>query len=96
MTDNGQIKRSEQLLQYIATLEPFEFLGVTKILLVPLMDNEGEPRQFNDLLIDCLDNFEKLTTQNQKEIFKILRKGKSRKPFKETCREFFTNLSKNK
>ena len=56
-------------------LEAIEFIGLSKLLGVKLLD-EKEPRDFYVLLHDCLERFEQLSRKKRKEILKILKEAK--------------------
>lgn len=53
-------------------MDPIEFIGLTKLLSVELMEDE-QPRSFTDVLSDALDRFSKCNRARQREILHILR-----------------------
>ena len=70
-SDKAALKFVNALLQ----LNPVEFLGVSKILCVPVVDSEKEPRQFDEILSDLIDNFIKLNRRNRRELLSILKES---------------------
>lgn len=71
-------KTSGEFLSLLQQLEAIEFIGISKLLGVRLLDGE-EPRDFFFLLHDCLECFEKLSRKKRKEILKILKEAKKEK-----------------
>lgn len=67
-----QSKSFEEFLTLVSKLNAVEFLGLTKILCVPLLDGERD-RDFADLLDDVLDHFEKCGRPQRREILRALR-----------------------
>ena len=65
-------KSFEEFLMLVSKLNAVEFLGLTKILCVPLVDEERD-RDFADLLDDVLDHFEKCGRPQRREILRALR-----------------------
>ena len=63
----------EEFLTLVSKLEAIEFLGLTKILCVPLLDDENHERDFADLLDDVLDGFSKCGRPQRREILRALR-----------------------
>lgn len=54
--------------------EPELFVGVARILKVPLFDIEQKKeRKFGDVFADCIDAFEKEGKKRQKELLSILK-----------------------
>lgn len=70
-----QSKSFEEFLALISQLEAIEFLGLTKILCVPLQDEEGHDREFAELLDNVLNQFEKCGRPQRREILKALRQS---------------------
>ena len=71
-------KISGEFLSLLQELEAIEFIGLSKLLGVKLLD-EKEPRDFYILLHDCLERFEQLSRKKRKEILKILKEAKKEK-----------------
>lgn len=63
-----QSKSFEEFLMLVSKLNAVEFLGLTKILCVPLLDGERD-RDFADLLDDVLDRFENAVGRNVVRFF---------------------------
>lgn len=54
--------------------EPELFVGVARILKVPLFSiEEKKEREFGDVFADCIDAFEKENRKRQKELLSILK-----------------------
>lgn len=68
-------KISGEFLLLLQQLEAIEFIGISKLLGVRLLDDK-EPRDFYILLHDCLEHFEELSRKKRKEILKILKEAK--------------------
>lgn len=71
-------KQINEFIYAIPKLEPQEFIGLARLLGVELM-NEDEPREFEDILEDVLENFTKANRKRRKEFITLLRsvtKGK--------------------
>lgn len=71
-------KISGEFLSLLQQLEAIEFIGISKLLGVKLLDGE-EPRDFYFLLHDCLERFEGLSRKKRKEILRILKEVKKEK-----------------
>lgn len=71
-------KISGEFLLLLQQLEAIEFIGISKLLDVRLLDDK-EPRDFYILLHDCLEHFEGLSRKKRKEILKILKEAKKEK-----------------
>ena len=71
-------KISGEFLSLLQELEAIEFIGLSKLLGVKLLD-EKEPRDFYILLHDCLERFEQLSRKKRKEILKILKEARKEK-----------------
>ena len=56
----------------ITKLEPIEFIGVTKVLCTPIVDEENNPREFDDILSDMIDRFVATGRRQRKDIIKII------------------------
>lgn len=56
----------------ITKLEPIEFIGLTKVLCTPIVDEENNPREFDDILSDMIDRFVATGRRQRKDIIKII------------------------
>ena len=87
-------KISGEFLSLLQELEAIEFIGLSKLLGVKLLD-EKEPRDFYVLLHDCLERFEQLSRKKRKEILKILKEAEKEKN-KDIKRNKYENNKENK
>lgn len=71
-------KISGEFLQLIRELEPVEFLGLSKLLGVSLLDGE-DPKDFFVLLSEDLKSFEGLARKKRREILRVLRQAQKEK-----------------
>ena len=55
--NNVSSKTVINFLELVTQLEPIEFVGLSKILCVPLVNQKNEPREFEDILSDMIDKF---------------------------------------
>lgn len=65
-------KQINEFIYAIPKLEPQEFIGLARLLGVELM-NENEPREFEDILENVLENFTKANRKRRKEFITLLR-----------------------
>lgn len=73
---------SKMLIEFInlvPTLEPVEFLGLAKILCTSTVDEDMNPRPFEDILNDMIDRFVSTGRRQRKDILKVLRNAKKEK-----------------
>lgn len=56
----------------ITKLEPIEFIGLTKVLCTPIVDEENNPREFEDILSNMIDRFVATGRRQRKDIIKII------------------------
>ena len=66
------ITQYSTLVDIIPKLEVEQFLGLCTTLCVSLNDGE-QPREFDEVLSDVLDNFTKLPRQSRKDLLKLLK-----------------------
>lgn len=69
-------KEAQQFLGDIAKLEAVEFIGLTKLLGVELLEGEGESeklRPMGDILDNVMIKFLKLNRNKRRELKKIVR-----------------------
>lgn len=62
-------------LELVTQLEPIEFVGLSKILCVPLVNQKNEPREFEDILSDMIDKFISTRRKQRKDIIKVLKQS---------------------
>lgn len=70
-------KRMKEFIYMIPELTPIEFIGVCNLFKVKILTEGAEPRDFSEMLEDCIDTYCALSSKKQKEIlrlFKQLRK----------------------
>lgn len=83
-------KQAEEFVCLISKLNAFEFMGILKLLSVPIFENEQEitketnpkdivSRQFEDLLDDAIDTFCVLNRARRREVLKLLREVRKEK-----------------
>lgn len=73
---------SKMLIEFInlvPTLEPVEFLGLTKILCTSAVDEDMNPRPFEDILSDMIDRFVSTGRRQRKDILKVMKNAKKEK-----------------
>lgn len=70
--NQAKSKSLEKFLNGIVKLEPIEFIGISKILCIPLVDNNKDPRPFENVLEDMIDKFLDINHNTRKEILKII------------------------
>ena len=59
-------------LNMVGKLDHLEFIGLARILSVPLLTEEKKEREFEHMFSDLLDNFIELPQKRRKEILKLL------------------------
>ena len=62
-------------LEGITKLDPVKFVGLTKILCVPIVDEKYEERKFEDILSDLIDNFIEMPKKRRREILGIIKEA---------------------
>ena len=62
-------------LELVTQLEPIEFVGLSKILCVTLVNQKNEPREFEDILSDMIDKFISTGRKQREDIIKVLKKS---------------------
>ena len=62
-------------LELVTQLEPIEFVGLSKILCVPLVNQKNEPREFEDILSDMIDKFISTGRKQRKDSIKVLKQS---------------------
>lgn len=69
---------NKDLLNFIETipkLEPIEFLGLSKILCVSTVNENMEPRKFEDIFSDMIDRFISIDRKQRRDILKVIKKA---------------------
>jgi hypothetical protein len=75
------MKEIDSFINTIAKLEPVEFMGLARVLKVPLFTGEGEerePRDFTDVFEDVLENFSRCARPRRREILKLVKDAAKR------------------
>lgn len=54
------------------TKDPIVFIGIARILNVSLM-SEKDPKNFEDVLVECIEAFDKENRARRKELLKVLK-----------------------
>lgn len=62
----------KKLARLIVRLEPIEFIGFAKICGASIVDENNEPLDFNDILPQVINGFNKLNPKLQKSILAAL------------------------
>lgn len=79
------MKEIDNFINTIVKLEPVEFMGLARVLKVPLFTGEGEtrePRDFTDVFGDVLENFSKCGRVRRREILKLVKNASKREKVK--------------
>lgn len=66
-------KNFQEFIVEVSKLEAIEFLGLTKIFKISLVDEGGNPREFELLLSDVLDGYLKIGRKQRRELLKVLK-----------------------
>lgn len=69
-------KRMKDFIYMIPELTPVEFIGICTLFKVKILTDGAEPRDFSELLEDCIDTYGTLSSKKQKEILKLLKQLK--------------------
>lgn len=69
-------------IEEVSKLSEVEFVGLSKILCVPVLDEEENERPFEDILSDMMDKFLLVKRSKRKEILKMLKDSNRAKPLK--------------
>ena len=73
--NNVSSKTVINFLELVTQLEPIEFVGLSKILCIPLVNQKNEPREFEDILSDMIDKFISTVRKQRKDIIKVLKQS---------------------
>lgn len=75
-------------LKEMARLNEYEFVGLTKVLSVRAVMENGDVRPFEDIFRDLLENFLKLNRKQRRNLLKIMKKANHKNiDFDETKRK---------
>lgn len=66
-------KNLDSFITLIPKLEPIEFLGISKILCIKVVDKDFKPRLFTDIFESMLEKFSSIGKKQQKEILKVMK-----------------------
>ena len=69
-------------IEEVSKLSEVEFIGLSKILCVPILDKEENERPFEDILSDMMDKFLLVKRSKRKEILKMLKDSNRAKALK--------------
>jgi hypothetical protein len=72
--DSTSEKSFSEFVNLVSLLEPIEFLGLTKIFCVKLLNEDLTQRDFEELLSDVLDGYLKVGCDQRRQVLKVLRK----------------------
>lgn len=70
------MREIDNFINIILKLQPVEFMGLARVLKVPLFTGEGEarePRDFTDVFSDVLESFSKSGRARRREILKLIK-----------------------
>ena len=70
------MKEIDNFINIISKLQPVEFMGLARVLKVPLFTGEGEarePRDFTDVFSDVLESFSKSGRARRREVLKLIK-----------------------
>ena len=73
--NNVSSKTVINFLELVTQLEPIEFVGLSKILCVSLVNQKNEPREFEDISSDMIDKFISTRRKQRKDIIKVLKQS---------------------
>ena len=69
-------KNTGKFLEEIGRIKrPEIFLGVVRILKVPFLGEDGEAKDFVELLEEVMEKYEKESRQRRRELYQILREA---------------------
>lgn len=72
--DSTSEKSFSEFVNLVSLLEPIEFLGLTKIFCVKLLNEDLTQRDFEELLSDVLDGYLEVGRDQRRQVLKVLRK----------------------
>lgn len=65
-------KQTKKFIRYVPKLTPVEFIGICHLFGVRILDEQAKPRDFGDMLEDCIDKFILLNKKRRKEILTLM------------------------
>ena len=68
-----------EFVHRISKLEPIEFLGLAKLFGAPLIKDNDEPADFEDILSFIINRYCELSRKKRKEILKMLKQANNRR-----------------
>lgn len=60
-------------IEEVSKLSEVEFVGLSKILCVPILDKDKNERPFEDILSDMMDKFLMIKREKRKEILNMIK-----------------------
>ena len=60
-------------IEEVSKLSEVEFVGLSKILCVPILDKDKNERPFEDILSDMMDKFLMIKRRKRKEILNMIK-----------------------
>lgn len=63
----------DEFIHLVTKLEPVEFIGLCKVLCVKVLGEEKQPRKFEELINDIIDNFTSTGRTQRREVLRVLR-----------------------
>ena len=74
MINRGKEEKTKKFIYALPQMAAIEFIGLCNLFRVRILeDDTAEPRDFGDMLEDCIDKFETLNARQQKEVLKMLK-----------------------
>lgn len=62
-----------EFITAITKLNPVEFVGLAKVLCTPVVDENNEPREFEEILQDMIDRFAGTGRRQRRDILKVVK-----------------------
>lgn len=66
-------RNTQKIVKLVPLLEEIEFIGLATLLGIDLLDEEGEEKNFADLLEEMLAKFDKLPKVKRKELYQLVK-----------------------
>lgn len=73
------MKLTSKFIQIIPKMEPVTFAAVAKLLGVPTVSDDKEPRQFTDVFEEVIQKFDAKDRSFKRELIRIIKKANSYK-----------------
>lgn len=90
-------KKIKRFIYFIPKLTPIEFIGLCNLFKVKILKEDASPRDFSEMLEDCINVFENLRDKQKNEIlslFKSIEKEKKREKKEVDCNGITTKSTK--